>query len=105
MFKIPEPVINAHAGGIQIVFNKKYIINEDINEEINEDINGDINEDINAVFILIKNNGGIKAKNIAKGVMKPKKTIDRYLKKLKDIGKIEYRGSNKTGGYYTTNRT
>jgi len=30
----------------------------------------------------------------------PSKTIERWLKKLKDEGKIEFKGSSKTGGYY-----
>jgi predicted HTH transcriptional regulator len=28
------------------------------------------------------------------------KTIKRYLAKLKEADKIEFRGANKTGGYY-----
>ena len=60
----------------------------------------EINEEINEVLVVIKNNPKIKAFPIAQHVNKPKKTIDRYLKKLKDLGLIEYRGSNKSGGYY-----
>jgi len=85
------------------VFNEFFTIifrREKINEEINGEITGEINEEINTIRVLIKKNPGIKAKSIAKAAAKPKKTIDRYLKKLKDLGKIEYRGSNKTGGYY-----
>jgi len=53
------------------------------------------NEGIKTILVLIKNNPGIKAKSIAKAVEKPKKNIDKYLKKLKDLSKIEYRESNK----------
>jgi len=31
------------------------------------------------------------------------RTLERKLKELKDAGKIEYKGSNKTGGYYIVN--
>jgi ATP-dependent DNA helicase RecG len=102
---IPEPNFYEEHGVVKIIFRLSIggndtIQGEEISGEISGEINEEINGEINAVLILIKNNGGIKANNIAKGVMKPKKTIDRYLKKLKDIGRIEYRGSNKTGGYY-----
>jgi ATP-dependent DNA helicase RecG len=60
----------------------------------------ELNEEINEVLLIIKNNPRIKAFPISTHINKPKKTIDRYFKKLKDLGLIEYRGSNKTGGYY-----
>ena len=60
----------------------------------------EINEEINEVYQIILRKGGIKAKMIAEEVKRPKKTIDRYLKKLKDLKIIIYKGSNKTGGYY-----
>jgi len=31
---------------------------------------------------------------------KPAKTIERWIKKLREKGKIEFRGSKKAGGYY-----
>jgi ATP-dependent DNA helicase RecG len=30
----------------------------------------------------------------------PAKTIERWIKQLRDEGEIEYRGSKKTGGYF-----
>ena len=30
----------------------------------------------------------------------PEKTLERYIKILKDAGLVEYRGLKKTGGYY-----
>ena len=30
----------------------------------------------------------------------PEKTLERYIKILRDAGLIEYKGSKKTGGYY-----
>lgn len=33
----------------------------------------------------------------------PEKTLERYIKILRDAGLIEYKGSKKTGGYYIVN--
>ncbi len=85
-------------------------INED-NVGINEDnvgINKDnvgINEDnvgINDIKLYIKMNEPVSAEKLSKYFNNvTKRTIERKLKKLKDENKIEYRGSKKTGGYYS----
>ena len=75
-------------------------IAEGINGEINGEISGEISGEIKRVYQLILINEGIKAKDIAKGVKRPKKTVDKYIKKLKDMERIYYKGSKKTGGYY-----
>ena len=49
----------------------------------------------------IKNTPGKGAPQIEKAFSVPIKTIERWLKKLKDEQKIEFRGASKTGGYYT----
>ena len=71
-------------------------------ERIGGEINGEINEEIKRVLHLILKNGGIKTKAIAHRIGRPKKTVDNYLRKLRDLGKIHYIGSKKTGGYYAT---
>ena len=38
--------------------------------------------------------------HIATAIKAPFKTLERWLKKLKEEGKIKYQGSAKTGGYY-----
>jgi len=75
-------------------------LNGEINGDINGDINGEINGEIKKVYIIVLRNEGIKAKDIAKQANRPKNTIDKYLKILKDHRMISYKGSNKTGGYY-----
>ncbi len=69
--------------------------------EINREINGEINGEIKKVYLIILNRPGIKTKAIANEAGRPKKTIDKYLKKLIEMKLLVYKGSNKTGGYYT----
>ena len=49
----------------------------------------------------IKSNPGQRVSQISKRLQIPEKTLERWIKRLKEEGKIEFRGSKKTGGYYT----
>ena len=48
----------------------------------------------------IKNRPGVKKVELVKIIGKSKPTIERAIALLKQQGRIEYRGSKKTGGYY-----
>ena len=60
-----------------------------------EKLNGGVNELLN----FIGKNPNQRAKQISKNLNIPLRTVERYIKQLKDEGKIEFRGSPKTGGY------
>ena len=57
-----------------------------------------INEPINSVLCYIRQHGGCKRKDIAEALGMTLISVKRALIGLSE--KIEYRGSNKTGGYY-----
>ena len=59
-----------------------------------------VNEGVSILLNFIKNNPGKRTNEIADSINKPAKTVERWLGKLKETNKIEYRGSSKTGGYY-----
>ena len=71
-------------------------VNDPVNDPINDPIKGVLKD----VFEIIKNNPGIQKPAIAAHIGKSEATAKRYLKQLLDQGLIEYRGSDKTGGYY-----
>ena len=54
----------------------------------------------NRVFDLIREFQGIQRKMIVEKLEIPDRTLDRYLAELISVGKIERRGSKKTGGYW-----
>lgn len=58
-----------------------------------------INEGINDVLAFIRQNPGCRVPKISAELDIPEKTVERRIKKLKEENKIEYVGSNKTGGY------
>lgn len=58
-----------------------------------------ISEGVRKVFVFIRNNPLCRVPRIAKGTGIPVKTVERYIRKLKAEGKIEFTGAPKTGGY------
>ena len=63
-----------------------------------------INEGINFLYDYIKKNPSQRITHIEDNLKIPAKTIERWIKQLKKEGKIEYRGSKKTGGYYPVDK-
>ena len=63
-------------------------------------VNEPVNDVLKDILEFIKSNPGIKKTAIITHVGKSKATLTRYLKQLVDKNLIEYKGSDKTGGYY-----
>lgn len=71
------------------------------------DINGDINGEINGlkgslkeVYLIVLHHPGIKIKQVAELRKKSVSTVWKQLTDLRKKDIVEYRGANKTGGYY-----
>ena len=79
------------------VVNTDFTLNSN---EINGGLNGGLNGGQQNVFRLIKENEGIKVKDISKQLNSPIDTVDKQIKVLINKNLIERRGSKKTGGYY-----
>lgn len=65
-----------------------------------EGVNGGVNEGVSTVLKYVSDHPGKRVPHIAKQLHVPQKTIERWIKKLKGEGKIIYKGSAKTGGYF-----
>jgi len=65
-----------------------------------EGLNEGLNEGLRLTLNAIANHPNIKAKDIAALTKRPVKTIERHIKQLVSLGKVERRGSRKTGGYW-----
>ena len=84
-----------------IVEGEVFFIEIQISSETKQqNINEGINEGISPLYIYIKNNPGKRVSQIEKNLNVPAKTLERWIKQLKDEGKIVYKGSKKTGGYF-----
>lgn len=72
-------------------------------DSIDEGLNGGVNGGVNGVIKLITEQPGITTNKI-KGILNlSQRTTERWLKQLREEGKIEFRGAPKTGGYYVVN--
>ena len=81
--------------------------NGGVNGGVNGDVNGDVNGLVSSlkgslkeVYMIVLNNPGIKIGQVAEARGKSESTVWKQLNSLRKMGLIEYRGSDKTGGYY-----
>ena len=51
--------------------------------------------------MLITHTPGLRTTQISKSLNVPIKTLERWLKSLRDENKVEFRGAPKTGGYFS----
>lgn len=95
-------------------------LNEGVNEGVNKGVNKGVNEgdthidainqienvsdttkiELAKILRLFRDNEGLKLKDIALRIDRPAKTIERYLRILKDLSIIEFRGAPRSGKYY-----
>ena len=88
-------------------------INEPVNEPVNEEINGNhesiksaddtiksADDTIKMLLDTINTHEGMKRDDLAAAIHRSIPTVARLLAYLEHEGKIIYRGSKKTGGYY-----
>lgn len=69
-------------------------------QKVTSDEDVGVNVGVNEVFEYIKTNQPVKANTIADNFPDvTQRTIERYIKQLKDEDKVEFKGSPKTGGY------
>ncbi len=62
--------------------------------------NGGLNGGVNFLLKYIKDNPGKRLPLLSQALAKPEKTVEKWLQKLREQDKIEFRGSPKTGGYF-----
>jgi len=97
---LPQPLFENFSGGFRIKF---LLPGRDALRVAGEDASaaGALNGALkNRVFDLIREFQGIQRKIIVEKLEIPDRTLDRYLAELTSVGKIERRGSKKTGGYW-----
>ena len=61
---------------------------------------GGVNGGVNGVLAYINDHPNLKAQQLSAQLNIPLRTLQRYIRQLKEEGKIEFRGAAKTGGYF-----
>jgi ATP-dependent DNA helicase RecG len=94
-----EGVIKGVTEGI----NKGVVVKvEGVIEGVIEGVTDDVRDKITKILLVLYKEGGIRTVDIGKRIEVPAKSVERYVKQLKEAGLIEYRGATRTGGYYLT---
>ena len=105
----PKPEFKEMAGAFVVKFLRRPAagggINEGVNEGTSEGISGGASEGINRLVEYIGENPGKRVVEIAAALNVPSKTIERWIKKLREQGKVTFSGSRKTGGYVSLLRS
>jgi ATP-dependent DNA helicase RecG len=71
-----------------------------INGGVNGGISGGVNEGINRLREFVRKQPGKRVSEISAALDVPSKTVERWVKKLREQGVIVFRGPGKTGGYH-----
>ena len=78
-----------HVEAVTAIDNKAY-----------EGVNGGVNGGVNVLLVHVHDHPGQRSSQIASALGLSPRTIERWIKQLRDAGQIEFRGAPKTGGYY-----
>lgn len=73
---------------------------EAVIEGVIEGVGKDIKEKMALILCELNKQPGIRTTILSEKTNIPRKSIERYIKQLKDAGIIKYSGSSKTGGYF-----
>ena len=96
---LQQPKVTDERGVVRVTFSRPNLSGHR-NDPINDPINllSDVEKN---VLQIVKEHPGISRINIIPIVGKSEATVKRALKSLGEMGFVEYRGSNKTGGYFS----
>jgi ATP-dependent DNA helicase RecG len=64
-----------------------------------EGVSGGVSGGADEVLNYIRMNPGVKTSEIAEAIDVPQRTLERWLKRLKDEKKVSFKGAPKKGGY------
>ena len=84
------------SGGLCLTFTKPAA---EEGEGVSGGVSGGVN-DLAGLAALIAQHPGANTASLVELSQTPRRTVERWLKQLKDQGHIEFKGAPKTGGYY-----
>lgn len=71
-----------------------------ISETTTQTTDGGVNGGVNELLQLIQSSPGVQISEVMQKLKVSRRSIERWLKQLREQGIIEFRGAPKTGGYY-----
>lgn len=75
---------------------------EGVIEGVTEGVTEGVKERMSAIVALLSKQQGLRISHMALDLNVPDKSLERYIKQLKEAKIIEFKGAPKSGGYYLT---
>ena len=75
-----------------------------INDNVNDEVNDNVKECLCSIIHFLYHQPNQNRSRLIKQTQKGRSSTDRYIKILKDANIIEFTGSDKTGGYFLTQK-
>jgi ATP-dependent DNA helicase RecG len=97
---IPKPTFEYEWNSLKTTFYANKKVDEGIAGGLSGTINGGLNGTIKEVYDYIQSHQGTSAVDMENKLNIPLRTLQRWLKELKEKDLIEYCGSKKSGGYF-----
>jgi len=86
---------NLHQGDTNLMSHYEGVI-----EGVIEGVGKDIKEKLASILCVLHKQPGLRTTMLSNKTDIPVKSVERYVKRLKDAGLIKYSGSSKSGGYF-----
>ena len=98
----PELVFSVEemSGGVLVTFSQCEGVNEGVNEGVSGGVSGGGSGGVNELLKYILLHPGKNTLELTAALEVPQRTMQRRIKALRESGCIEFRGADKTGGYY-----
>jgi ATP-dependent DNA helicase RecG len=90
-YGLPEPVYEATQGGMAVTVFKTF--DKPIAKAVSEGVNGGVNGGVSGMLSNIQSHPGQRSSDMVDALNTPLRTIERWLKQLKENGQIEFRGA------------
>ncbi|MCG6534274.1 MAG: winged helix-turn-helix domain-containing protein, partial [Syntrophales bacterium LBB04] len=71
-----------------------------VSEGASEGVSEGASEGVKKLLACIQGNPGLRIPELSEKLHAPAKTIERWIKYLRDEGSIVFKGASKTGGYF-----
>ena len=105
----PKPELKEMAGAFVVKFLRRPAnegkgggISGGVNGGMSGGTDGGITEGVDRLADYVKNTPGRNVTEITTALNVPQRTVERWLKKLREEGRIVFTGPRKTGGYHAT---
>ena len=101
-YNLQEPVFEEIQAGLNVTVYKQVPdgVNGGVNGGVDGGVNGGVKSSTSVLLDIIVNRPGMNTKQISKILNTPAKTVEKWIKNLKDQNLIEFKGAPKIGGYY-----